>query len=518
MINYAPIVLFVYNRPEHARKTLEALQKNHLSEDSILYIYSDGAKDKATPVELKSIEHTRNVIRKEKWCGEVHIIESESNIGLAKSIVNGVTEVVERYGSVIVLEDDIVTSSGFLTYMNDALNFYQDKEEVMHISGYMYPHNSILPESFFYNVTLCWGWATWKESWSCYNNDAVTLWKEISRKNLFNKLDKFGGTYLSAQLGHNITGKLDTWFVKWHASVLLENGYTLFPGESMVNNIGFDNTGVHNGSFDEFENFIIKEKVEVTKINFIENKKAGIVMIDFYNQLNGDLVFKKKSWWVNQKLRNFIKKKLRNYFIKIFPNVRDRNVSEDCCSNTFQGINSKVYSSCRLHNSIVGDYTYIAENSIINNTIIGKFCSIGPNLISGWGIHPTHGISTHPMFYSTMKQNGMTLSLTNKVEDQLPIEIGNDVFIGMNVTILDGIKIGDGAVIGAGAVVSKNIPPYAVAVGTPIQIIKYRFDEEVIKSLLKIKWWEFNLEELKNIEKDIFNIDNFLDKQLIQDQ
>lgn len=176
------------------------------------------------------------------------------------------------------------------------------------------------------------------------------------------------------------------------------------------------------------------------------------------------------------------------------------------------GSEVKLYAPYRVSNSKIGDYTYIAENSILNHTTVGKFCSIGPNLISGWGLHPLNGISTHPMFYSTLKQNGMTLSNEDKFEEIKPIVIGNDVFIGMNVSIIDGVTIGDGAVIGAGAVVSKDIPPYAIAVGCPIKIVGYRFEDEMIQKLLNVKWWDFKKEDLGDIEKNFYNIEEWLSK------
>ena len=147
---------------------------------------------------------------------------------------------------------------------------------------------------------------------------------------------------------------------------------------------------------------------------------------------------------------------------------------------------SKVYSPYHLYDCKVGDYTYISMNSRISMADIGKFCSIGPGFVCGHGVHPTDGVSTSPMFYSTMKQNGMTLSHKEKIQERKRIHIGNDVFIGMGVTVLDGVTIGDGAVIGAGAVVSKDIPPYAIAVGCPIRIIRYRFDEETIQQFLHL--------------------------------
>lgn len=160
----------------------------------------------------------------------------------------------------------------------------------------------------------------------------------------------------------------------------------------------------------------------------------------------------------------------------------------------------------------VGDFTYISRNSIVNKTDIGKFCSIGPNLFCGWGVHPTSGISTSPMFYSTQKQNGVTLSSSDKISERKQITIGNDVFIGANVTILDGITIGDGAVIGAGAVVSKDIPPYAIAVGCPLQIVKYRFETKQIESLQKINWCEFTDDKLQDVERMFFDVDIFIEK------
>ena len=176
-----------------------------------------------------------------------------------------------------------------------------------------------------------------------------------------------------------------------------------------------------------------------------------------------------------------------------------KTVSESEISNL-----ANVGGPYQILNSKIGDYTYIAKNSFISMANIGKFCSIGPNLFCGWGIHPSDGLSTSPVFYSTKMQVQFTLSQSDKIAERKRINIGNDVFIGMNVTILDGITIGDGAMIGAGSVVSKDIPPYAIAVGSPIKIIKYRFPEEQIEKLLDIQWWNFEIEQLKTVEANFF--------------
>ena len=180
--------------------------------------------------------------------------------------------------------------------------------------------------------------------------------------------------------------------------------------------------------------------------------------------------------------------------------------------NVIKGKHSKTELPCHLREVKIGDYTYISMNSWITGTQIGKFCSIGPNLLCGWGIHPTTGLSTSPAFYSTKGQSGISFVSENKIEERKPIVIGNDVFIGANVTILDGINIGDGAIIGAGAVVSKDIPPYAIAVGSPIKILKFRFNEEQIKNLLKIEWWNFDEDKLSEIEKYFFDVEKFIAK------
>lgn len=503
-MSFSPIVLFAYNRPTHTQRTLDALSSNPEALESNLYIYCDGPKSKITDEDLKKIDQVVNIAKREKRFKKVEVRVSKKNKGLPSSIVSGVTEIVEKYGRVIVLEDDIETSSGFLKYMNDALNIYEKNGVVMHISGYMYPNNRDLPETFFFKVPLCWGWATWSRSWEHFNNDSVYLWNQLKSKNQLNSLDKFGSNYLSSQLADNISGKLNTWFIKWHASVLLQNGCTLYPKKSLVENFGFDNTGVHNGVHTEFMHKSLASKINVEPIDLVESKNAELIIKNFYKTV--------KEKPVNKSLKSIIKNKLRNTAFLFFPDLKKvlKYSQKIVQSKTYLGKNTKVYPSSRLSNTIIGNYTYISENSVINNAVIGKFCSIGANFMAGRGIHPTNGVSTHPMFYSTAKQNGMSLSSNNRLDEFKPITIGNDVFIGMNVTVLDGVTIGHGAIIGAGAVVSKDIPPYAIAVGNPIEIKKYRFTEDVIDKFLNIKWWNFNDEDLALVEKHFFKIEDFI--------
>ena len=222
---------------------------------------------------------------------------------------------------------------------------------------------------------------------------------------------------------------------------------------------------------------------------------------------------------MGRKIKATIRKLIFNSFAKLIPELnllKDEEIFWSALRSKLaeSKVNNftKIQPPFRICNTEIDEGTYLAPNSNISLTIIGKYCSIGPNFLCGWGIHPTNGLSTSPMFYSTIKQNGRTLADFDKIQERKKIIIGNDVFIGANVTILDGVVIGDGAIIGAGAVVSKDISPYAIAVGCPIKIIKYRFTQEYINKLLSIKWWNFGENELKDVEKYFFDIDVFLEK------
>ena len=202
-------------------------------------------------------------------------------------------------------------------------------------------------------------------------------------------------------------------------------------------------------------------------------------------------------------LKYYIQKLLGKFLTKpIIPNDRTTGFSlvRSERSGTTLGKNAYAVAPYYLHNVQLGDYSYFARNAYVANTTIGRFCSIGPNFCCGLGIHPTDGISTHPMFYR------------GKITEHKHVSIGNDVFIGANVTVSDGVTIGDGAVIGAGAVVSKDIPPYAIAVGCPIEIKRYRLTEKQIGAMLRIQWWNWEEKRLKEVKELFIDIDAFLDK------
>lgn len=301
----APIVIFSYNRPDHLKRTLDALSKNDLASDSILFIFCDGPKAlassdnegiagiqnsarrlfKGTQEEyqayLQKIRGTVELARSQSWPKELHVIEREKNIGLAASIVGAVTDVVNRYGRVITLEDDVVTSSGFLRYMNDALETYKDDDKVMHISAYMYPHKGHLPETFFFPVPYPGGgWATWSRAWKFYNDDTTAVYDQW--KDRWKTFDVLGGDYLSKQLIANYNGTMRTWFVKWHAALLSRDALTLYPHQSLTNNIGFDNQATNCLTTNKFDVDVLAETVSVERAPLKVNNKASRIIYAFY--------------------------------------------------------------------------------------------------------------------------------------------------------------------------------------------------------------------------------------------
>ena len=244
-MTFAPVALFVYNRPAHTRRTLESLSANAEARETELFIYADAAKPGATGEERENVRQVRSVIRERAWCGRVTITEMETNRGLAASIIRGVREVLARSGSAIVLEDDLHLASTFLSYMNSALRCYENDQEVMHVSGYMFPVAEELPETFFLRLASSWGWATWRRAFDQFEPDAGKLLAQLRQRDLLDAFNLEGAYDFAAQLEANAAGRLRTWAVQWYATLLLKDGLGLFPRRSLVENFGFDGSGVH---------------------------------------------------------------------------------------------------------------------------------------------------------------------------------------------------------------------------------------------------------------------------------
>ena len=240
----SPIVVFTYNRPVHTLRTFNALLKNPLANESDIIIYSDSAR---TATHNKAVDEVRSYLSEITGFRSKKVIHRDRNFGLAESIIQGVTEVLQESEKLIVLEDDMVVSPYFLTYMNDALDLFAEDERVISIHGYVYPVDQELPPAFFIPGADCWGWATWKRGWEIFNYDGQFLLDELTRQGLLRTFD-FNGSYpYSLMLKEQIQGKNDSWAIRWYASAFLQNKMTLYPGCSLVQNIGNDNSGTHCG-------------------------------------------------------------------------------------------------------------------------------------------------------------------------------------------------------------------------------------------------------------------------------
>jgi hypothetical protein len=271
-MTYAPIVLFVYNRPDHTLKTLEALSKNRGAENSKLYIFSDGPKNEASKEDQKKIFEVRELIKSKKWCQSVVIYESESNQGLANSVILGISQILEDHDRVIVLEDDIVTSEGFLTFMNDALGYYSEAYQVAGVSGFTYPISKTkeLPNFFFLPIISSWGWGTWRRVWENFNPRKNNLNKIIE----MNEIEKFnhGDHNFFEMLERQVRGELDSWAIRFYAHVFLRNQWFLYPKHSFIYNIGLDNSGTHSTRNESFYNSAISSLAfEPAKIQLHES-------------------------------------------------------------------------------------------------------------------------------------------------------------------------------------------------------------------------------------------------------
>ena len=250
---HAPIALFVYNRPEHLLRTLSSLRANPLARDSTLYVFSDAA---VGPQDSEAVETVRRIVKTTDGFNEICVREQPKNLGLAKSIIAGVTELAAAYGRVIVLEDDLVTAPGFLTYMNEALDRYDKDQQVMQVSGYMFPieRPKRVGQTFFCRIPTSWGWGTWARAWERFNSDSTQMVEFLrshpDRREAFN----LNGAYpYFDHLTLQAQGKLDVWGVRWYASMFTAGGLCLYPGQSLVQNIGMDGTGVHCGHSSYFE-------------------------------------------------------------------------------------------------------------------------------------------------------------------------------------------------------------------------------------------------------------------------
>ena len=243
----APIILFTYRRAAHTKRCIESLKQSHLASESILYIFSDAAKGGADMVDVLAV---RSYIKSISGFKEVIIEEATQNRGLADSVIYGVGKVLEKHGRAIVLEDDLVLSPHFLSYMNEALEMYKEVEEVININSHVLSSPMAFDDNFLISFANSWGWATWKRGWRYFEPDANKLLEKIKEEKREREFDM--GYHFTRMLKEQCNGKINSWAVRWNASLFVNRKLSLNVGKPLVTNSGFGAGATHCNTPDLF--------------------------------------------------------------------------------------------------------------------------------------------------------------------------------------------------------------------------------------------------------------------------
>ncbi len=303
----APVALFVFNRADHTVQTLDALARNTLASATRLVVFADGPRSEA---DLSKVGDVRKVIAAARGFRSVRLVERETNSGLADSIIDGVSRLVAEHGRVIVVEDDLVTSRHFLQYMNDGLRVYAGDERVASIHGYLYPVEGELPETFFQRGADCWGWATWARAWSNFEPNGRVLLRQLRERGLSRDFNANGTRRLTHMLEDQIAGRVNSWAVRWHASTFLRDMLTLYPGHSLVDNIGLDSSGVHCGTSTVFQVEMTDTPVRVERIPLQANSSATAQFEAFF-RTRGSRLHRARELLRNGDIRGFVRRVIR---------------------------------------------------------------------------------------------------------------------------------------------------------------------------------------------------------------
>jgi putative methyltransferase (TIGR04325 family) len=462
MVKFAPIVLFTYNRPDHTRKTLEALAVNEYADESELLIYSDGPKNQDA---IDKVQAVRSLIKNVQGFKSVKIIERDKNWGLANSVIDAVTNIVNKYGRIIVLEDDILTSPYFLRYMNDGLNIYENEEKVISIHAYQYPISPKgLPATFFLKGADCQGWATWASRWSIFENDANKLLNYIIDNNLQYEFDINGSYPYTQMLKSQIEKKVDSWAIRWYASAFINNKYTLYPNKSIIYNIGFDNSGIHCDEVDNFNNktWNHKKPIIIEKVSNIETNELALKKwLKYYNkniltrlikkifykkvQYNPFIPFKKIIIF---KMKKIIKLFIPPIILKLFLLIKKKSKGneqfketklswDDILLKTANGYDKdQILQKCKTSLLKVknGEYPYERDSVLFNEIeiffpLLSSLFYVSLNNNNKLNIIDFGGSlgSTYFQNKDILKQTGITINW-NIIEQDSFVKCGNEYF------------------------------------------------------------------------------------------
>lgn len=505
----APIAFFAYNRPGHTQKALESLAANHGADTSELFVFCDGPK---SIDEITAVEEVRRIVKSQQWCGAVHVIERESNMGLANSVIAGVTQLCDTHGRVIVLEDDLVISPYFLSYMNDALDLYEEDNRVMQISGHMFPVQ-LAPGSstLFLTFVTSWGWATWSRAWKYFDADMLGYHILERSKDLSDEFNLGGAYPYWPMLRAQHDGKIDSWAIRWNLAVFLRKGLVVYPRNSLVSNTGFDRSGTHwnrrNGSAETITEFVHNKKIDINpKLTINEDHDHDVSNILDYLRKQSNCSADEKSaskFWLGAKSAWLVKRMKKSIFKTITslfndsekPQSISRGTAGDevemyidiADSSTFDYKNLGRRNNCHLNidsdSLIPGRIVFekeqatvsIGQRVFMNGTLVSASkIIIGDDVMVSWGVtivdHNSHSTS-----FSKRKSDVLEWKEGRKdwsFVKILPIHIKNKVWIGFNSIILRGVTIGEGSVVGAGSVITKDVPAWTIVAGNPARVIR----------------------------------------------
>ncbi len=278
-VSLAPVVMFCFTRPDHLARTVESLLRNPEAAATHLTVFCDAAR---SPAHRAGVDAVRQYVASIAGFASVTRVYRDANLGLARSIIEGVTAALRDNDRVIVMEDDLVVSPHFLAFMNSALACYQDDPQVASIHGYCYPVRTELPPTFFMQGADCWGWATWSRAWAHFNPDGRALLQQLRERGLCHAFDLDESYPYTRMLRGQIAGRNDSWAIRWHASCFLREMLTLYPGRSLVENIGNDNSGTHCAPTEVYAGVPDPGPVKVERIALEPSAAGRAAFVDFF--------------------------------------------------------------------------------------------------------------------------------------------------------------------------------------------------------------------------------------------
>ncbi|MFA5059051.1 MAG: glycosyltransferase family 2 protein [Candidatus Omnitrophota bacterium] len=280
-MNISPIAFFAYNRPEHTQKSLESLAENKEFKESDLYVFIDGPKGKD---DRENIERVKSIIYSRPWCKNLFVQENTEHKGCARQVIEGVSHLFQKSEQVIILEDDIVVSPHFLSYMNAALEKYASEQKVMSVTGYLYPIKKINTDSGFMRLFSSWGWGTWKRAWKLFQSDAGQLLERLSNQKMRHEFNCQGSFNYYRMLSRQTRGEIDSWAIRFYASIFLEGGLTLYPAQALVKNIGFDNSGTNTYKNKRYNTTLRDLPVENFPEMIEESEEMFLALVDYFRK------------------------------------------------------------------------------------------------------------------------------------------------------------------------------------------------------------------------------------------